>query len=1366
MKTRQAISLYRTVLVGFCTLSSMAISLPVQAAQTDISTTPLINLSLPVPPNVFLMMDDSGSMDWDYMPDTVSSFGTSSYGYASSQCNGVYYDPDVIYTPPVKANGTSYPNATFTAAWLDGYNTGKGTLDLSSRFQLKIYQSDSAASGGSAAYYYRYTGSQTTSAQQNYYSSSSTFYKECDSTVGNTPGKNVFTKITVGNSEKTNFANWFSYYRTRLNMMKTATGLAFKGIDQRYRVGYATMNNNSGSMLLNLSGFDSAQKTSWYDMLYKTKADGGTPLLTTLTNVGLLYAKKLPSNKLNGVTANDPIQYSCQQNFTILATDGFWNNSGATNEGKTLDGSLVGNQDGTDIRPYNDGASTTFQKTTTQVQQSQTRLTQTVKQTQMRTQQLQTRTSTLQKRTKGLFGIWGGWNTATTCTLDANTQCQYAGWTGWGDTATCTAQPPSPSSPYTVGTARECRTTDTGWLYASACTSSSGSGKTVTCNSLNSGPEAVASCTPQNAIAGNNWKQVICTTETITAAFPVESCTAAAANAGNGYIATNCATVQTGPVTVNKCEAQDASADNNWTATSCSVAVASGGTSNTLADVAQYYYKTDLRTTALGNATGALGVSVAKNDVPKSGDDAASWQHMTTFTLGLGARGRMVYSPTYQTDETGDYYAVKMGLKANSSAGVCSWKTDGTVCNWPTPSSNQPETIDDLWHAAVNGRGTYFSATNPTSMASGLTAALASVAARTGGSAAATTSNPNVKAGDNFIFESSFTSAKWYGELVRRELNLTTGVPEGDEAWSARDKLDALTPATRKIYTYDSSASNHTKTFLWGSLSGSEQANFNAAKVAMLSQFCADPGCLNAAARASAEGANLVNFLRGERANEGEVGDPTKSFRKRDHVLGDIVNSEAAFIRLPTFSYADDGYAAFKTARASRAGRVYVAANDGMLHAFDTETGDEKWAYVPSMVLPELYRLADKNYANLHRYYTDATPVVGDVYFDGAWHTILVAGLNAGGTGYYALDVTDPTVVPPKVLWEVSDANMGYTFGNPVITKLKNGTWVVLVTSGYNNADGVGRLYVLNAKTGATIRTISTGVGSAADPSGLAKIAAWVDNAKYDNTAQRVYGGDLLGNIWRFDINGDVGAAGYDAQRLVTLVDSGGKAQPVTTVPELGVCGSTPLVFAGTGRYLGASDVANTDQQSFYAIKDSLGNSSFSNPRNPASGFVKQVQTTTTCPANAPVTVCRTGQIVRTSTNNKVSFPTNNGWYLDFPASGERANTDPTLEFGTLAFNTNVPSTTPDDPCAANGSSFQYFLNYCTGGAVSTAGEVASVALGSALATRVVLVKLPNNTIVALTRLSDGTTRTTQPPIGNSSTTVRRVSWRELINDQ
>jgi type IV pilus assembly protein PilY1 len=439
-------------------------------------------------------------------------------------------------------------------------------------------------------------------------------------------------------------------------------------------------------------------------------------------------------------------------------------------------------------------------------------------------------------------------------------------------------------------------------------------------------------------------------------------------------------------------------------------------------------------------------------------------------------------------------------------------------------------------------------------------------------------------------------------------------------------------------------------------------------------------------------------------------------------------------------------------------------------------------------VLPDLYHLADTDYANKHRYFVDGTPEVGDIC-PGApstnctaddWRTIIVGGLNQGGKSFYALDITDPA--SPHLLWEFTNTQLGYSYSNPRITKLKDGTWAVIVASGYNNTDGVGRLFILNASTGALINTITTGVGTSSDPAGLTKLSARAPNSSVDNTVEEVYGGDLLGNVWRFDVNNMVGKPGADAQLLVQLQDPSGNAQPITAKPTVASVGSSPLVIVGTGRYLGLTDLTDTSTYSMYAIKDKLDSTTLPTPRSTGSKFVQQTMVDSLCPTGAPDSICTQGQVVRTTSANPVDWGVDNGWYVDFIIGGERAVTDPTLALGTLVFTTVKPqsSTTgtiigcTGNDTAVNAKSYLYYLDYLTGGAVEGTGNVAGEELCTCIATRPSVVKTQNGNVEGIIRMSGGgtsegtdmgVTNRQDLPYSSSGSPARRISWRVLNGD-
>ena len=823
--------------------------------------------------------------------------------------------------------------------------------------------------------------------------------------------------------------------------------------------------------------------------------------------------------------------------------------------------------------------------------------------------------------------------------------------------------------------------------------------------------------------------------------------------------------------------------------------VGDGGSENSLADVAQYYYKTDLRTSGphSDNAPDRIGG-------PE--DDKAGHQHMTTFTLGLGVSGTLQYRSDYRSTSTvtGDFADIRTGAK--------NWPLwpDKNIDYTNSDNYNNPKSIDDFWHTAVDGRGRYFSANNPTSVIQGLGDALANIDAVTASGAAIGTSTLSPVNGNNFAYASSYHSGTWDGDLQASLIDVGTGLP-GAMVWSAKALLGAKTfdiCDNRKILLMR--GGNTLVDFTWNtvlcpsgppgggpvtSLNATEQAFFGPLNVMLLSQYpymTDGTGTTAMQQQEAKKPGKLVNFLRGQTANENfSANSLTQLFRARDGALGDIVGSQPVYVKQPFADYADPGYSAFKAA--ARTAMVYVGANDGMLHAFyaDVDTtaphGQEAWAVIPSAVLPNMYKLADDNYKrDGHQFFVDGTPVVGDV-FAGSWKTILVGSLNAGGKGYFALDVSNPGATP-TALWEfkqdaascpgsptaatgnTGDCNLGLSFGKPVITKLA-GTWVVMFTSGYNNvngagngADGQGFLYVLNAMSGAIIYKIPTGAGDAGTPSGLGQINNFVDNVLIDNTTIRVYGGDVLGNMWRFDF-----LPSPTATLLGSAKDLASAIQPITIRPEIAELDGKPFVMFGTGKLLGGSDVTDLHVGSVYGFRDPLIGAS---PiyADPIRNVLKPLKINTTPPGLKKdgvtpdySTVVRT--IACTGSTADCGRPT--GWVLDLAEAGERVNVEMKLVVGALVFASNVPS---PQPCTVIGHSYFNQIDFRTGAPIPNAVSTEFLADSINVGFTVLQLTPPsggtNPEYVGIFRQGDASNVRRQITPPEPTFLGKRISWREI----
>lgn len=973
--------------------------------------------------------------------------------------------------------------------------------------------------------------------------------------------------------------------------------------------------------------------------------------------------------------------------------------------------------------------------------------------------------------------------TATICTSNNQTNVPVA---------SCTAAPASAGNNWmTVTCPAPVITTDVPSASCVATAASSGNAwTTTTCRTDTSDPVLVSSCTVASPVAGNQFTTVTCSprNDGQRAVYTAATTVTTTLTSGGVVIAGLTPTVETtvsGETDVfgvcylagttagappalpipNPVHANEPSPApwphlgpvpplgcSGWPCTVSESIV--GGSLNSLADVAQYYYITDLRPDMDDNLEPA--------GLPPEGDHAKH-QHMTTFAIALGASGTLSFNPAYRTAATGDFAEIR---KADGTKQWPTWP-DTTKATWDntsktyTNSANweDPRSIDDFWHAAVNGRGQFFSAEKAQDMEDGLAKALNETKIKQGSGSTSANSSRTPVLGDSLGFFASHTSVKWTGEVLAREFDVDTGVYKSDTVWSAATKLVSQVGAScdnRKIYlmrpgtgasrtlvdftsnTYACNSSMLPTGSPSTALNSTELAWFNSASNAgELAQFKATGG--GTAAQLTAAKANLVNYLRGHSVNEGfKAGESGKLFRTREGRLGDIVNSSPVYVRTPFADYLDPGYSAFQADKSSRTPAVYVGANDGMLHAFkatkyvdpfaatpvlDADGGKEMWAVIPYAVGPDLYRLADVEYASKHRFFVDGSPLVADIdknapcyTLDGdcaspakgdvtraswtpAWRTILVSGLNKGGKSFFALDVTTPE--SPTALWEFTDSDMGYSYGQPVVTKLEDGRWVVLLTSGYGSSATQGYLYVLEAYTGTLLFKIATSGGD-----GLAQINAYINNALFDNTAMRVYGGDLDGNVWMFDINETypVDASGREAYRLGTALTAGNEKQPITMRPELAEFGGKPWVYVGTGRLLGTSDLdqalpAATQTQSIYGFIDLVASPDKDDPADPSD------------PQTHPYAAIRDKlkplsiaydadryRVVSTESCDTAATPKRcrgeYGWFVDLPDSGERMVTEMKVVGSTLAAASNVFQ---GSVCASENFGWLNMLNAATG---------------------------------------------------------------------
>jgi len=667
--------------------------------------------------------------------------------------------------------------------------------------------------------------------------------------------------------------------------------------------------------------------------------------------------------------------------------------------------------------------------------------------------------------------------------------------------------------------------------------------------------------------------------------------------------------------------------------------------SDTLADIATSYFKSDLDT-------------AIKNKVAPVSGDIAFWQHLTQYMVGLGVKGTL---------DTSTPAAKQLTLEKIKSGAL----------SWPNPcASCTAEKIDDMWHAAVNTGGDFFSASNVTELTTALQYSLGKAAGNEAKEAGVATASATIVA-NNVKYVPKYKSVSWYGDLEAWALN-SDGETEGDTAkWKASEHLPAFT--ARNLYTWSGKAS---MAFQWTSMDSSTQQLVGSQ--------------------------DLTNYVRGDTSLESGAG---KKFRSRaGQLLGDFVNSPPVVVQgLVNLGYAaiNSSYSDYVAAKKARPDSViFVGGNDGILHAVRGSTGAEVYGYLPRTGLSNLKTIAAVDYGtktNFHHFFVDGPVAETDAYISvggagEAWSNLIVGSMGAGGKAFFALHVptADPTAMGAKsLLWENSgadDGDVGYIFTDIAVGKVRDGGWKAFVGNGVYSNSGNAVLMIVDVATGKIEKKITVENGGS---NGLMGVSLVKDDKSKEVVA--AYAGDLKGNLWRFDFasgNASDWNVSFKGQPLFRATDASGNAQPIT-VPPVFVNHTIKgrVVLFGSGKLIDSADADSAAVQSYYGVWDpvKVGDSAL----NEVSPFdsvgvdrsALQLNTVSTDPKTT-----KSGVYYEISTT-PVNWETQLGWMFDLPFSRQRV-IYPSVILGMdyVLLSTVVPAPVAAECESTNGLGYNYIL--------------------------------------------------------------------------
>lgn len=660
------------------------------------------------------------------------------------------------------------------------------------------------------------------------------------------------------------------------------------------------------------------------------------------------------------------------------------------------------------------------------------------------------------------------------------------------------------------------------------------------------------------------------------------------------------------------------------------------------------------------------------------------------------------------------WYAAKYGYFTSSVR-----NDDGTYRDLAMPDTQQ--SWDNLRADGTSGSDGipdgYFLARRPDVLEAQLRRALADVAGKAN-SAPSTSSGQLVTS--SFRYDVTFNADTYDGNIEAYAVS-TSGDFNSSPSWRAGQSLGCRTTSgipcagvipdsgnSRQIITNNGNGSAAGVAFRWASLPAAYKSQMTTASTNVLS---------------ISNAADTVSYLRGDQSNES----PTKLRERLTNPLGSIVNSTPWLQDVPAAGYtgtAFAGYSEFVRNNRSRAKLLWAGANDGMLHAFNSQTGAEVFGYVPGALANRLAELPLQRNGAVTTLkgsnfvtgtesrpdgtlwpYVDGSPFTADVRLGAdsttatasAWHTLLLGTLGRGGRSVYALDVTSVSQLQSGETnaanifeWQFTaddDVDLGYITNDfstnassrqasPVM-KMNNGKFAFALGNGYKSTAGKAFLYLLFADgpTG-TNATWTQGTDylklptNAETSNGLSQVT-WID-IDGNGTADAIYAGDLQGNMWKFDVSSTDSSRWGVPYKLPTqptvnaplfTAASGTTRLPVTTAPQY-VYGpfNGPLIFFGTGNAFESADYPSTAAQRIYAILD---RSTYSASVPPSSDTANLLARTFTRRSDGSVTVSGAG--------NAVNWTTQNGWYATLPGTSEMMVADASVRSSTFVFTSIRP---------------------------------------------------------------------------------------------